>query len=63
MSVLQLIATAGGLLEYADGKHITVIHTANGKQVSYPFNYDDVSRGRNLKQNIALAPGDTVLVR
>lgn len=63
MSVLQLIATAGGLSDFADSKHITIVRVENGKQVSYPFNYDDVSRGRNLKQNIDLKPGDTVLVR
>ena len=26
------------------------------------FNYKDVSRGKNLQQNVALKPGDTVVV-
>jgi hypothetical protein len=26
------------------------------------FNYNDVSRGKNLDQNILLRPGDTVVV-
>ena len=27
-----------------------------------PFNYKDVAKGKNLKQNIELKPGDTVIV-
>ena len=61
-TVLQLIATAGGVLEYADKKNIRVMRTENGKQVSYKFNYTDVLQGKNLKQNIDLKPGDTVIV-
>ncbi|MCA1652483.1 MAG: SLBB domain-containing protein [Acidobacteria bacterium] len=62
MTVLQLIATAGGVLEYADAKNIVVMRTENGKPVSYPFNYKDVIKRKNLKQNIELKPGDTVIV-
>lgn len=28
-----------------------------------PFNYNDVLNGRNLKQNIELEPGDTIMVK
>jgi polysaccharide biosynthesis/export protein len=62
MTVLQLIATAGGVLEYADSKKIVVMRTENGRPASYPFNYKDVIKRKNLKQNIALKPGDTVIV-
>jgi polysaccharide biosynthesis/export protein len=61
-TVLQLIATAGGVLEYADTKNIVILRTENGRQVSYRFNYKDVLRRINLKQNIELKPGDTVVV-
>jgi polysaccharide export outer membrane protein len=61
-TVLQLLATAGGVLEYADSKEIRIMRTENGKQVSYRFNYKDVIKGKNLKQNIDLQPGDTVIV-
>jgi polysaccharide biosynthesis/export protein len=62
MTVLQLIAVAGGLGEFANGKDITIVRTENGKTVVMPFNYKDVSRGKNVQQNIALKPGDTVTV-
>jgi polysaccharide export outer membrane protein len=62
-TVLQLIATAGGLLEYAKKDSIIIIRIDNGRQGSYKFNYDEVSQGKNLEQNIELKPGDTVVVR
>ena len=61
-TVLQLISIAGGLKEYAKKKKIVVMRTENGRQISFPFNYQDVSRGKNLKQNIELKPGDMVVV-
>ena len=61
-TVLQLIAMAGGVLEYADSKNITVMRVENGHQLSLQFNYKDVTHRKNLKQNIELKPGDTVIV-
>lgn len=62
-TVLQLIALAGGLNEFADSERIIVWRTdAAGHQVSYLFNYKAVAGRRNLQQNISLKPGDTVVV-
>jgi len=61
-TVMQIIAVAGGLLEYADKDNIVVLRTVNGQQKSYKFRYSDVSKGRGLEQNIELQPGDTVVV-
>jgi polysaccharide biosynthesis/export protein len=63
MNVLQAIAVAGGLHEYADRKNIVVLRTERGQEKRLTFNYDDVLKGKNLKQNILLQPGDTVVVR
>jgi polysaccharide export outer membrane protein len=38
------------------------VRTEKGKQVSYKFNHKDVSKGKNLNQNIELRPGDSVIV-
>jgi polysaccharide export outer membrane protein len=62
MTVLQLIAVAGGLQEYAKSKDILIIRTENGKQQSYKFNYKDVVGQKRTTDNIALKPGDTVVV-
>ena len=62
MTVLQLIAVAGGLTEYANRKEITITRTDNGKAQTFKFNYNDVSKGKNVNQNIFLKPGDTVVI-
>ena len=53
---------AGGLQEYADSKNIIITRLDNGKQVAFQFNYKDFLKRKNLKQNIELRPGDTVVV-
>ncbi len=62
MTVMQLIAVAGGLTEYANGKNITIMRTESGKTQTLKFNYNDVAKGKNVTQNIVLQPGDTVVV-
>jgi polysaccharide biosynthesis/export protein len=62
MTVLQLISMAGGLKEFAKAKDIVVTRTEKGVPLVYPFNYKDMLKGRNLRQNIILKPGDNVVV-
>jgi polysaccharide export outer membrane protein len=61
-TVMQLIALAGGLTEYADGNAITVMRLENGRPRNFKFRYRDVMRGKFLGQNMLLQPGDTVVV-
>jgi polysaccharide export outer membrane protein len=61
-TVLQLIAMAGGVNDFAKSQDIVVMRVENGRPVTYPFNYKDLARRKNLKQNIDLKPGDTVVV-
>jgi len=61
-TVLQALAEAGGLAEWAKGDEIVILRTENGKQKKIEFDYDDVSRGKHLEQNIFLKPGDTIVV-
>jgi polysaccharide biosynthesis/export protein len=61
-TILQILATAGGLKEYADEKNILVLRNEGGRPVSYKFNYRDVAKHKNLSQNVELKPGDTVIV-
>jgi polysaccharide biosynthesis/export protein len=62
MNVLQLIALAGGLQEYADSKNIVIMRTEGGKQRSLKFNYKDVVKQKHVEQNVLLKPGDVVIV-
>ena len=62
MTVMQLIALAGGVKEFAEREQIVVMRTEAGRQVLHKFNYKWVLKGLNLSQNIVLRPGDTVVV-
>jgi polysaccharide export outer membrane protein len=62
MTVLQMLAIAGGLQEWADAGSILIMRTENGQTKSFKFNYKDVSKGKSLQQNIQLKPGDTIVV-
>ena len=61
MTVLQALAQAG-FTQFANPKAIYLLRTENGKQVKLPFNYKEVVKGNHPEQNIALKPGDTVVV-
>jgi polysaccharide biosynthesis/export protein len=61
-TVLQLLAMAGGLKEYARSKDIVIMRIENGRPTGYKFNFKEVADRRNMKSNIELKPGDTVVV-
>jgi polysaccharide export outer membrane protein len=61
-AVLQLIAQAGGVKEYADSRKILIIRKETGRQITYMFNYKEVIGQKNMSQNIDLRPGDTIVV-
>ena len=62
MTVIQAIAMAGGLTEYADAKNITILRKGDAQAPVLRFNYRDVAKGKKLEQNVILRPGDTVVV-
>jgi polysaccharide export outer membrane protein len=61
-TILQLIAMAGGLREFVDGKDISLMRSEKDRQTVFAFNYQDVVKKRYLYQNIELKPGDVVVV-
>lgn len=58
-SILQLIAMAGGLAEWADVENVMLMRA---DQTTRRFNYKDVVSRKNLDQNVELMPGDTIIV-
>jgi polysaccharide export outer membrane protein len=62
MTVIQLIAVAGGLTEFAEARSISVLRVKAGETSTFAFDYKNVANGRNPAQNIMLRPGDTVVV-
>lgn len=62
VDVLQALTLAGGVNPYADTDDIKVLRRVNGKEVTFPFNYKNVKKGRSLHQNITLHNDDVVVV-
>lgn len=63
LTVTQLIAMAGGLMEWADQQKISIIRVEeDGRTEALTFNYKWIKEGRRLEQNILLKTGDTVVV-
>ena len=63
MTVVDLIAEAGGLSPYAKKNDIQLIRIENGKPKAYTIPYEDISEGKKLDQDRMLLPGDRVIVR
>jgi polysaccharide biosynthesis/export protein len=61
LNVLQLIARAGGLSEFAKRKSIYIFRAGDPKNRLH-FNYKEVIDGHRPEQNVILQPGDTVVV-
>ena len=62
MTVLQAISSAGGFSQFAKESGVYVLRTENGRQITLPFNYKEVVKGKRPEQNIELKPGDTIVV-
>lgn len=63
MTVLDAIAIAGGLRDFAKSRKIYVLRIkGDGSRARLPFNYKEVIKGRSLPQNVELQPRDTVVV-
>ena len=65
LNVLQALSMAGGMTAFASTNDIIVMRGSAGAaagQRMIPFRFGDVSRGRNLEQNIQLEAGDVVIV-
>ncbi len=62
VSILQAIARAGGFAEWAKREKVIVVRRQAGKETIIPFNYDKFIEGKDLGKNLALQPGDTLIV-
>jgi polysaccharide biosynthesis/export protein len=62
-TIMDAIAAAGGLKDFAKQKDIYVLRqNPSGGKSRITFNYKDYLKGKNLAQNIRLEPQDTIVV-
>jgi polysaccharide export outer membrane protein len=62
MTVLQAIASAGGLGQFAKQTKIEIRRTENNQVTRLSFNYKEVLKGVHPEQDILLKPNDTIVV-
>jgi polysaccharide biosynthesis/export protein len=62
MTVLEAIALAQGLTDFASRDRIVVLRDVSGKTTQIPFNYRKIGDDGASQQNFFLRPGDIVVV-
>jgi len=62
VDVMQALSIAGGTTPFAQLDDIKILRRKGTEQIVLAFRYSDVSKGRNLGQNVQLESGDVVVV-
>jgi polysaccharide export outer membrane protein len=63
IDVIQALAMAGGVTPFADANEIKILRRdVYGNQQALPFRYSDIEGGHDLKLNVPLQNGDSVIV-
>jgi polysaccharide biosynthesis/export protein len=62
MTVIDVLARAGGVTLDAKTKKIRILRQDNGRTIQFLVNYNDIKNGKSLQQNIKLYNGDVVIV-
>jgi len=62
LTIVQALALAGGFEDFAKRDKIFVIREAAGKQTTLTVDYEKLVAERDLKYNIKVLPGDTIVV-
>jgi polysaccharide biosynthesis/export protein len=62
MTVLDLILRSGGLTEFAAGNRAKLVRAENGKQTEIPLRLNNLINKGDVKEDLALRPGDLLVV-
>ncbi len=62
MTVLDAVLAVGGLAPYAAGNRARIVRTENGQQKEIKIRLDALTNNGDMKQNLALQPGDILMV-
>ena len=60
MNVVQLVSRSGGLTDFAKSKQVYVLRAGSGARIK--VDYRKLLKGQSPEMNLALVPGDTVVV-
>jgi polysaccharide export outer membrane protein len=62
MTMLDVMIEVGGLTEFAAGNRATLVRTADGREEQYRVRLDDLVRDGDISANVAMRPGDVVII-
>lgn len=62
MTVLDVMIAVGGLTKYADGDRAVIVRVENGTQQTYHVHLDGLIRDGDVTQNVAMQPGDILII-
>ncbi len=62
MKVLDAVLAVGGLSNFAAGNRARLVRMVNGKETEMPIKLDRLVNSGDMSQNLALKPGDVLVV-
>lgn len=62
MTLLDLMISSGGLTDFADGNRSSLVRFENGVQRQYTVRISDLIRDGDTSANVAILPGDVVII-
>ena len=62
MSLLDVVIEVGGLTRFAAGDRAMIVRKVNGKQESMRVYLDDLVHDGDVKENVAMQPGDILII-
>ncbi|WP_372739349.1 XrtA/PEP-CTERM system exopolysaccharide export protein [Neptunomonas sp.] len=62
MTLLDLMIEVGGLNEFADGNKAVLVRRFDGEQKTYGLRLDSLLKDGDITANLALKPGDIVII-
>jgi polysaccharide export outer membrane protein len=62
MTVIDAVLAVGGLTQFAAGNRARVVRNVNGKTQEFKIKLSAILNNGDMTQNMALQPGDVVVV-
>jgi polysaccharide export outer membrane protein len=62
MSLMDVLIAVGGVTDFAAGNRAMIIRNVDGKQQKLAVHLDDLIRDGDVSANVAMRPGDVLVI-
>jgi polysaccharide export outer membrane protein len=62
LTLLDVMIATRGLTRFAAGNSAVIVRREGGRQVRIPVRLSDLVRDGDISQNVAMRPGDTLII-